>query len=279
MKILLPLLLFAIAIISVVAQTKRSSVGERNIPFDLAATKLPFNFKGHDPSAIALALSKRAKSLDKQEFETTAAYLERKQKIKSSPFLGDLMADSLLGFVVPADIVETKYDADSGFLLAVLPMSLDTRDHCYRSSTILDCRMIELVRKSDLSYFVGQNIFGASTSVAHFTGVQIAVDFNESLTLAVQDRSRVAYRMKFPASSPQEAVRMKTNIRAILVGSLANLEVTPDTITTTPTLDHPVKLEMNALRIHLGLKEIWFYDGVSGVIYGRIDQEAVKNAK
>src|SRR5438552_5670378 len=128
MKKLLPIFLLVASISTAFGQQKPTF---NEIPFNLQAEKLPPKFAGNNPFAIVDALRGREKALGKGEFETTAGWKDRVSTFKNKPYLGALLADSLLAFVVrSADDVTFTYNADAKLFVAILPLKPDFRNVC-----------------------------------------------------------------------------------------------------------------------------------------------------
>jgi|GEM_PF-1904956 len=75
---------------------------------DVAVTKFPAKFHGHDIYEIAAALNAR-KNITKDEFETTLQFMERKAKEQDKPLLGSLNVTSYLMLGIKGVF---EYDAD-----------------------------------------------------------------------------------------------------------------------------------------------------------------------
>lgn len=95
--------------IYVTPSTKReTSLCFSDQKIELTTTALPANFHGYDVRKIVELLEART-NLVKDEFETTAQFLERREKDQKKPLLGNIDLNSLLFFEVDGSF---KYDAD-----------------------------------------------------------------------------------------------------------------------------------------------------------------------
>ena len=213
-------------------QTKRPPIRSAPLsgfsaqPFDLAVEKLLPGFKGHDAAGVVVELTKRKAAMVKDEFETTAAYRERMAGQAARPLLGTLRIDKLFAFVLPASAVKSTYDADDQVLSVSLPVQNETDKLCVGWSFLIDdwkCKMFALVETpiSSTSY-IGENAFGVKRRVTKKQRLTIGLGFAPQQPLEIQDRYALAYVGKF-AATPEAAVSMKSNLRAVVIGPLNSL--------------------------------------------------------
>ena len=277
MKKLLPLFIIGLSLSSFAQHSKLVTKLDRNNPFDSSVQKLTGNFQGNDPVAILRALLARSKASQKGEFETTPDYEIRLAKLKQQPYLGSLHLGSQLGFLLPVVAHEAQYDADAKLLKVAIPLAHDGRSRCengWSSTDGINCRMLTLIDTSDSSTYVGQNGFGAKLLVVKYEGTRIGLDFETQQTLARQERIGTAYAMNFLIDRV-EAIKMKANLRILILGRLSNMNFTEDYSKTKPTFDRPVEINTLELRLHLIIREVWFINGITGDIYGRLNQQTI----
>ena len=290
MKLVLLIFILLVCSIVLAAQTTQRKINphpssqpaksDRNNPFDSNAQKLPPNFQGNNPTAIIQALSLRASLEKRDEFETTEQFVARLAKLRNSPYLGNLRTDSILGFVLPMDAINTVYNADTKLLLARIELKPDERLGCNRKVTAseIDCRALTLIQSSDIDSYIGQNGFGAVTKVKRIRTLNIGLDFYGPLSLPRQDVISQTYQMNFAVDVPF-AISIKTYVRAVVIGTLSNTNVMQDFSGESATISSPTQVLTVHFRLHFIVKEIWFFNGTSGEIYGRLDQKAIDTLK
>ena len=284
MKILLG---FAILLMTIggYAQTKKTPrqdaiKPDRNMPLTIDGTKMPTNFQGNDPEAILTALQRFETANLKGEFETTAAYNARIESLKQIPYLGGLMPDSILGFVLPTSEISFNYDADKKVFVGVIPLKRDDRIQCSGtySSQGLDCRTLTLVEKSKKTAYLGQNTFGATAKITAFLVTNIGLNFYEAESLPRQDITNQAYRMAVPID-PVKAISIKPNLRILFIGKLSNMNYTHDYSKKDATIQSPTQIVAEHFRLHFIVKEICAFNGLFGEIYGCLNQKALDSMK
>jgi len=159
---------------------------------------LPEGFEGHDYVAIAKEVDRRLTSVDKNEFETEAAFEARRKDTMSGRLLGDLTTDSVFGFILDDDLRNQwflRYDAD---------------------------REVFRINASDLLSKEGETVWVSTERYEHEN--EYALDtkkvYSQSeLHLSVTPKwARGVFQLPMP---PEAAKDAKDQIRLMLIGHLA----------------------------------------------------------
>jgi hypothetical protein len=254
------------------------SYPSKQVPFDISLEKLPPGFAGNDIIAITEALFKRWSAQTKDEFETTAAYQQRISKLNATPYLDQLVPSSLLAFVLPEEALQTAYNADTQMMAFTVRLPIDKRPLCEREKA-MKCRALVLTTPLvSQSSFIGQNAFGAKFKADKFHAVSYGMNFLESATLPIQDPWEYAYRMHM--SVPAASARMvKPALRAVVIGHLTNMNLSLDAAAKTATIHEPVETNVLHFRLHFAIKEIWFFNTVTGEVLAKLNKAAIDAAE
>jgi hypothetical protein len=250
---------------------------------DLSVASLPPNFHGHNGFEIYQALTQRAKSSTKGEFETTDAFNERMKAEASKPLLGSLTQSSTFGFVVPA--VDSLYDADQAILHVRANLRRDLRERVsFRLATV----------ETQNDSYVATNSYGAQAVVKRRRGdfYDILVGEYERFPLTTyfdkeaerfSDEDRRRYpeliesmkRTAFAADLQMDAsaaMKTKENMRLLLVCRLESpytSEVEDLDVFSTPTIKEPYDYRFTKHMLHVKLLQIWVFDLTSGRIFAK----------
>lgn len=269
--------------LSSTAQTRRTTSPFDSAPFNTSVEKLPPHYIGHSLVTLAQILSKWTKVARKSEFETTADYQARLSREKQKPLVGDIHFDSLIAFTIAGNDngqLTASYDADLGIMTVTLKLQRD-----YSSGGIDNpiYRGVWAEASRELGTYVGRNAFNRAVRVKvyrddnFFVGVS-ASDLEPFAELRNGDRTiggTKFYGLEKACNvslhmGAMEARAAKPNLRALVIGQLADNPFYYNYDRDTPTISDPYDSYNHTYLIKIVPKEIWIYDISSGLVYARI---------
>lgn len=151
------------SILSIAQPSKVGASGYSPSPFDLSAEELPSNFRGNDCRGIATSLKKM--NLKKDEFESSAKYVERIESVRGVRYFKDLQLDSTIAFKRKGLVQpEMKYDADKEKITIDLSVRKNSAFALGSNPAVLNWDSIEIT-ESKPRFYTGTNSFGASVRV------------------------------------------------------------------------------------------------------------------
>ncbi|CAN5581544.1 hypothetical protein BH18ACI3_BH18ACI3_18930 [soil metagenome] len=261
-------------------------------PFDLSASSLPANFRGHNAIEIYKRLAGRAKVSTKSEFETTEAYHQRVAAEASKPLLGSLSQNSVLAFVI--DKLKSKYDADQQIMDVKVKLSTG------REGVTLDENKMSslwVVINRDSSSYIGTNAYGAQVKVERksvdFYEIAFAnhqqfpiVRYLDDIAQNIADHRKKVYE-KLGGKEPeglddfstaltaklkldaQTAMKAKENLRLLFICRLLETYTIEGGTYSKPTIKSPREIFYKNYRLNTELLEVWFFDASTGQVYAK----------
>lgn len=192
--------------------------------------------------------------LQKDEFETTAAFQER-QAAHYRQLLGGTDKIVLAHKLDPVfDVV--KYDADKG----VVEIGLYEEDNYHRRSRTGEADYsIDLFRETlSTDTYVASNAYGATREVESSSKVRAALLFPANQLTAGMPRKYDYIKL---AMSPEEARRFKADPIALIVATLRPPYVFYDYERIAPTIDYPYETRRGSYGVKVNLQCIVFLSG------------------
>ena len=250
--------------------------GYERTPFDVNSERLPPNFQGHDVEALYAALQKIR---PKGEYETSAAYKERLEAVRSTSLYGSVLGSSAIAVIMPkTDILvgdeegfSWTYDADKAVLR--LRVKNFERGGAFTSSGTGfsdrslnwcdDCPPVLTVSSHvvDSGYYEGQTALGV------WSGIRKHYVVGYGLTIDPWDVN-TDYDLPLPVS---EAKLIRPNLRLVVVGHLEPPWTSPtQEVWHEPTLDDPVNKDVKVHVIMFQPEQLWIVDIKSGEILMKI---------
>ena len=250
-------------------------------PININAKKLPVNFLGHSPVATYYSLNDRKAS--KGKFETSAQFEARQKKLLARPLFNGVYSWSVLGFAVAPSWCD--YNADTqqfkahfalyqGDVYEPLKLSLNRRPDDFSLGDMHD--VLRTTTQSYLEYsdtYEAQNAFGAQVTVesegrsTYGFAVTNWKDFAFVPTGENSNVYRLSYNTKVP---PSKAPRLEKDISVLYVGYPTKPYQLNDIAGKSATYDSPYASSTSFYYTAFRLKEVWFYDGASGYIFGKL---------
>lgn len=237
-----------------------------NTPFDPTVDSLPVQFLGHDLRAIVWALDERQNKSQKGEFETTAAYNNRRRIEQARPLPGGIPTDGRFAIVIPN--LETSYDADLGILrIEKLLNWASEKEDAYEG----DRRSVEWSREVlEETKYPGSNAFGAVTTVTRLRAtsyVLVLADTKSTVPEWARDYFS-NHRLSISLSlSPAEAMTAKAALRLLIIGRLAAEPYTKGSYHRQPTMDSPNDTIITYRNLVIQAEEAWIFNMSTGHIY------------
>lgn len=268
MKLASTLLLLFLAVLGNQAQTVQSVFDYK--PFNISREDLPPHYAGNPLIEIYSALKTRPDFKKKDEFESTVDYKARLQKAAERPIVGTISGNSTMAFSLSNPILlDSKYDAD----LSVMDISFMWLQMYEVSINRLSVRYSE--DSKFRGSYVGQNAFKHKVTVSIYDDREfwIASAWAELAKLQAIN-SQYQREAQFTASiplPPQDARSAKQNLRALLIGKLADEPIDTRSSYHSPTISEPAQRSTTYAVINLVPIAIWFYDGATGRILAKID--------
>lgn len=219
-----------------------------NAPIDMAASSLNPGFLGADARTLFARLEARERTRQKGEFETSAAFVERVKRSEAAPLLGTLNLSSLIGLVPGRGRLgrtETEYDADRGMMS--VHIQLIGNGITWADST------------TDHYFYVGQNGFGATRRIEHYTQEFVDLDLSQS----GMEISMVA---QMDAAT---AKRIKPTLRLLLICELVEPFLKSEARFVEATLDSPYEEKQISRALVVKLRGLWLFDQSTGKVLAK----------
>ncbi len=249
--------------------------------------RIDLAYSGHDPFTIFSALE-AISSIRRGEFESSAEFEDRREKVLSAAYLPGLNLRDQLSFVV-----ETKkfnnffsglaysYDAGTGetSLYIVLPRIIPNEigsPHYNANPNVsrpipwpLNVQTLRNLRTDEQGY-VGSNSFGATANVTKAT-IKILQLSPEKLDFIPWQRvannlPQPIVKIKMEASV---AARELPKLKAMYIARPTPPFVNYDTSHQEPTRENPSDITIQTRIIRVVVDEVVFYSGVTGEIIHR----------
>ncbi len=212
-----------------VVQRKQQEVSLPTMAVDIDWPRLPQGFRGDDAVLLYDRIQDRLKKVGNQtDTEADAAYTERLRVAFEMPIVGQISAQTYMGFVPD---IKLQYDANR---------QIATCSDSYLNAPYATFR-------DDHGNYIGENIFG----------VQRVVDKSESETMRLSISNRNAFE-RIEISIPPSAVeKLLSNIRPLLVCRLVPPYSDIGMGHTKPTIDSPHEYWETSRLICVILEEVW----------------------
>ena len=216
--------------------------------FSKEVTQLSPNFKGHNWKDVRAGLVRLGMS--KNEFESTLEYKNRIRSVLDKTLYGSVKANGLIAFVVPT---EKEFDPDK----KRLSVFLNTR-YAYESKGGILIERTGTV----LGQYVGQNAFGATTSVEkvkYEVAILYAPKINPAKTgeryigLSSQEAREIAYRP----------------LDLIYIGRINSPYLATRRDYSSPSITTPQEKTEDVTIIGFKFDEIWLVDRLTGKIISK----------
>ena len=248
--------------------------GSLQVPMNVDAKKLAPNFVGHD--AVQIYKGTFGHSVSKGKYETTPQYETRKRKAWMKPLFGKVYMWSPIAFDLPSNWCD--YNADTKKFRAhfMLIKTAQVSGNNYNSSKEV-LNGITAGWLENRGSYNAQNAFGAKvrvdTIVKERYGFQVTNWKNFPFVQFRDGDYRVTCDLKV---APAAARRLENDIRVLYVGYLTTPYRAQNAYYSPATYDSPSSDTFSYHFVCFRLKSIWFYDGVTGFIYGKMSPQPEK---
>jgi TonB family protein len=231
-------------------------------PFDISVEDLPANYLGHSFLQIYSALHVRGPLLKKGEYESTIDYKNRLAGLSSWPISASLNSDSVVAFSLNS--VKQSYDAD----LTALDMTLKF-DGTYSSGH----RTVSwLHTEKPGGSYIGRNAFNRAVRVKLYRYDDYQLSVEEELISRIP--SFVHAQNGYSSSiiiPPQEAQRIRPNVRALLICRLSKDPVSRYESHSPATINEPYDEYTFTYTLDVVPLAVWFYDMSSGRVFAKLE--------
>ncbi|MGB9989241.1 hypothetical protein [Pseudoduganella rhizocola] len=225
------------------------------IPFDEHLQALP-DFKGNSCEQLLIPL--RALNGAKGEYETSAAYAQRLEQIRTANLAGSITASSIVSFEATRHAsISSEYDADAKVLSVYFSMSPSSE--IMSGGQSIASAVIDLLERNVDSY-VAENIYGRKSDVTRTRAKVCAIGF-KNLKF---EPGRAEIHMQIEADKAPAA---RKNLGLIYVGQLSAPYLLKYSYSQAPTVSLPVDFEAVGDVIMLQLKKAYLYDRQTGEIH------------
>ena len=251
-----------------------------SLPLDIESEKLPFNYRGNDPEKLCQFLNKVKPSLTRGEYETSAEYSERLQRVKSESHLDHLDLDSVFAFQVGLDATQFNADTENFQLflekgktshLDLLDPLINDTPHFTVELETIDKELgvkgrVRLLEANTLGISImNPDAFITSPYVEHDS--ELGIDIPKEGFLVELKMSR------------KEVMEVRKNVKALLLCKLMFPYVKNGEFAhSTPSLHDPYDIRMYGSKMFAELLQIWFYDMTSGRVLAKVVSSSEANA-
>lgn len=248
--------------------------------FDPNLTKIPIDFKGHNPIELYKSLRKKTTALSKGEFETTAQFEDRVKIENSKPILGILNEQSLFSFKSKEsnlDHLSFSYDADNQLIeLAIYCHTFfGENSQIDRSKKTIELNEIRIEKNST----IGTNAFGVSKEINSYTDdvYSLLIDNWRNFVNGgiLDDLIKIKFKVNPVIAKQIKEVDLHYGGNGVLGFLYIGNIIKPFTYdghyySGAPTLSYPNRFTKNIYYINLKLNEIWIYNKITGEILTKI---------
>jgi hypothetical protein len=238
-------------------------------PFDLAATKLPPSYLGHNADQIWNAF--KQKRLTKSEFETEAAYESRLDGIANTPIAGGILPNGTFAFLLSK--LEKTYDAEQQVLRVTLPIG-------GTSSIVTDENITAqwMQRSAKQGEFIGSNAFGVKRRITRkaYLDTNLTGKRPEWLDWETEQMDEFSEPKALLPMSPDAARLSKVHVGMLFIGAIQPPFISADEQHETATIDSPEESTTYIHNLNLALQQIWLYDVQSGQVLAKLSAEEHK---
>jgi hypothetical protein len=248
--------------------------------------KVPATFTGSDFQNIYSTLLRTPVIKDKGEFETTDQYNQRISDLSKIVFSSKETASDELVFVfrpekdlsILNDDLSSSYDADEETLTISLKPTKVAAYESKPGNKAVGAKQLDFesfIAKSgsykDEGEYVASNAFGATRKVekSSFRRFKLAINnINQfSNFKASTYSSEFKVRLYLPLPKAKEA---KENLSVLYIAKLVKPFYTIDSYKIKPTIDKPSDLDFTSVVLISDVREIWFFNGLTGEIYTKL---------
>jgi hypothetical protein len=245
--------------------------------FDKTIEAMPNGFMGHDVQTIYMKRELVNKESIKSEFETTAEYEIRKNKLadRQEPLYGQVYFDSLLAIETGNNYMLAyggmQYDADTHTATISIELSQDSKQfHGLENFT----------HRADYETreYTGTNSYGASVGVTLTTGRRwdVALDAKNLKPYKKYSSGRDGYFLQVPMDTATameyRATAEAYELGVIFIGKLDNaMPAWKENYYSSPTFDLPYKSDYDIYFQKLDLQVIFVYSRLNGKIFAKIN--------
>jgi len=268
------LLFFAVGVVE--AQKSRAP-SRGNVflktPFEDDGKNLSPNYRGHNIAEIQRALRTRLLARKKREFESTEEYWKRIETLDGKPYFGSLRLNNRLAFIVSNDSIRREYNADNGILEIVVKLSGIVEGDNWNTD-----QYAVVIQKEDgpTSTYIGQNAYGASTSVLKTQQFFRTVAFVNHSQIGIRSSASSASLVCQIQLDSANARKLKDRLKVLFVSRLSRPYLTSGVIERRPTFSYPSANEAFHTNLIAELMEIWIFDPATGTVYFKSDFETIE---
>ena len=254
--------------------------------------KVPTIFNGNDFETIYSSLLLSRKFFEKDEFETTAKFIERINNPENIDLGNNLTAANTLFFVYKpspkdysfANRLFSEYDADNEDLKVTIGMAfvsayIDVATTNVRRLDFSATTVKSPTMKSE-GVYNGENAFGVKRTIEKFRGNTFSLaianikNFREADSLNQLFPLRVS--LKLPAI---QAKSVKNNLAVAFTTKLIFPYYGIGSTEVKPTINEPVDITSYNQFLVGNVSEIWLFDKVSGTIYLKLTAKQIVTKK
>ncbi|MBB5610393.1 MULTISPECIES: hypothetical protein [unclassified Janthinobacterium] len=230
-------------------------------PFDANAETLPIDFRGH--SCIAISDRLKAFKLKKDEFESTKAYAERVEHVKSEPIYGNLNGSSIIAMSPDKPLLMPNYNADTE------TMTVRMLSHGSRTTMIGEGFFSSALINSSLSStqkYIGENGYGKKVEITSSVYDACGITFANIKSQGPSTGIPSDFSFKI---SPDDARLNKGAIRILYIAKLESPFLSRYGNMIKPTMDNPIELLWNGDSLVMKLSQVWLYSSVTGKVFSK----------
>jgi hypothetical protein len=235
-------------------------------PFDSTVSSLPPNFQGHDIEKIYDAI-KRLNIKPKSEFETLNDYNQRLKSFSNQLILERLTLSSTFAVVLrkvskSLSSFSVAYDAEGQIMtISIAPFSGSFIEPQIAES------MGEVERMDLKTNFLSRGKYAARSAL----GVNVQIKRMELHTFGVivtnVESNTTGLKRDFAIPmAPEQARRLKSDLRVLLICELRQPWIRTDKISVEPTIDSPIDVTETWNYLDISVQEVWIFVLPSGEI-------------
>lgn len=234
--------------------TAKKTVPNATTPFDLTAERLPENYAGHSVLGI---YQKLIVPRPKGEFEKSEEYEARITRWKESAILGKVTPTSTLAFEISEFMapgaLSVKYDADKEELTA----NISFESHHF-----------DFDRVQWLETFYQSKNLGSHIGITRM-GVKFRVTSHIGTSIGIGTKDEIEPISITKAYSRDEALRVKSSIRAYAIATLHEPYKIDNSTSSTASLDSPDEWLTRYLGLYVRLYAIWIVNAKTGEVIAK----------
>lgn len=221
--------------------------------FNPAQSQLPAHYAGMEFPSVLKSAEKLA-AIKKGEFETNADFEERKHRALSQPFHKGLSANDTFAFSLTPATFRISYDPDNEeFHVEVGSGAFSLNDY-----------LCPIRASSSGGTYPAGNAFGVK--------VMVRRTFVQSSCFGGVPAVKLSFK-----AAPHIAPGIKSNLRVLLVGAIADPAFTQEYDRITPTISSPHEVSTVSRILHMQSAEVWVYDWKTGQVWSKHGDAPVAN--